>query len=96
MVLDCVPALAASVRGGVQAQALHVHWQFLGALPVQDREIGVLGGQPLHVLVWLPNAPHVFGEQVLQGPHSQHGIVPVFRRLVEQSPMLQPELQVLV
>lgn len=97
-VLDRVPALAASVRGGVQEQALQVHWQFLGALPMQDREVGMVGEQcSLHVLVCVPIAPHVFGEHVLQGLHTHgHGTVPVFCRLVEQSPMLQPELQVLV
>ena len=55
------------------------------------------GGQySLHVLVCVPDAPHVFGEHVLQGVHSHgHGFVPVFCWLVEQLPVLQPELQLL-
>ena len=98
MVLDCVPALAASAREGVQEQELQPHWQFLGALPVQSRRVFVFSGQcSLHVLVCSPDAPQVFGEQVLQGVHTHgHGFVPVFCWLVEQSPVLQPALQVLV
>ena len=77
MVLDCVPALAASAREGVQEQELQPHWQFLGALPVQDRMVGTYPSQcSLHT--------------------HMHCSVPVFCRLVEQSPVLQPGLQVLV
>ena len=51
----------------------------------------------LHVLVCVPDAPQVLGEQVLQGVHTHgHGFVPVFCLLVEQSPVLQPALQLLV
>ena len=99
IVLDCVPALAASARAGVQEQELQdPHWQFLGALPVQSRRVFVSSGQcSLHVLVCSPDAPQVFGEQVLQGVHTHgHGFVPVFCLLVEQSPVLQPALQLLV
>lgn len=74
LVLDCVPALAASVMEAVQEQVVQgPHWQFLGALPVQGRESSVFGGQSVHVLVCMPDAPHVFGEQVLHGSHTHGG-----------------------
>ncbi len=110
--LDCVPALDASVVDGVQLQSPQdPHWQSRGCVPLASlcsvsSQLPVL--QPALqslVLVWVKAVSQACVEG--SGDHADQGAVPqtirftqycvpVAPRLVEQSPVLQPALQVLV
>ena len=110
--LDCVPALDASVVDGVQLQLPQdPHWQSRGCVPLASlcsvsSQLPVL--QPALqslVLVWVKTASQACVEG--SGDHADQGAVPqtirstqycvpVAPRLVEQSPVLHPALQVLV
>ena len=110
--LDCVPALDASVVDGVQLQSPQdPHWQSRGCVPLASlcsvsSQLPVL--QPALqslVLVWVKTASQACVEG--SGDHADQGAVPqtirftqycvpVAPRLVEQSPVLHPALQVLV
>ena len=110
--LDCVPALDASVVDGVQLQAPQdPHWQSRGCVPLASlcsvsSQLPVL--QPALqslVLIWVKTASQACVEG--SGDHADQGAVPqtirftqycvpVAPRLVEQSPVLHPALQVLV
>ena len=110
--LDCVPALDASVVDGVQLQSPQgPHWQSRGCVPLASlcsvsSQLPVL--QPALqslVLVWVKTASHACvegsGDRADQGAVPQtirftQYCVPVAPRLVEQSPVLHPALQVLV
>ena len=110
--LDCVPALRASVVDAVHSQVPQdPHWQSRGCVPranfvVLTSQLPTL--QPalqFLVLVWVKVASQACVEGA--GDHSDHCsvpqlicvsqyCVPLAPRLVEQSPVLQPALQVLL
>ena len=109
--LDCVPALGASAVDAVQTQSPQdPHWQSRSCVPSTSlcsvsSQLPVLQpGLQFLVLVWVKEAPHACVEGA--GDHSDHWApqvirrsqycVPVAPRLVEQSPVLQPALQVLL
>ena len=110
--LDCVPALDASAVDAVQTQAPQdPHWQSRSCVPsaslcrVSSQLPTLQPGLQVLVLVWSKVASqacveawgdHADHEAVPQGIRWSQYCVPVAPRLVEQSPVLQPALQVLV
>ena len=110
--LDCVPALDASAVDAVQTQGPQdPHWQSRSCVPstslcsVSSQLPTLQPGLQVLVLVWVKVASQACVEGA--GDHSDHCAVPqvisvsqycvpVAPRLVEQSPVLQPALHVLL
>ena len=108
--LDCVPALDASAVDAVHSQLPQTHWQSRGCVPraivvdVSSQLPALQPGLQVLVIVWVKVVSQACVDT--SGDHadqlapqtirvSQYR-VPVAPRLVEQSPVLQPGLQVLL